>query len=103
MSERGGLKTGAVWAHNSDVIPSYYSEDFTPRALLLERLEVARAHVVTGDRSIAQQKWLIDKLIRAERPTTTAYEILRAIERTQAMYLEHRDRLERELAVADSG
>ena len=84
------------------MIPPYFSEDFTPRALLLERLELARSHVVTGERSIAQQKWLIDKLIRAERPTTTANEILRAIERTQAMYLEHRDRLERELATTGS-
>ena len=88
------------WAHNFQVIPRYLFEDFTPRALLLERLEVVKAHVATGEQSIAQQKWLIDKLVRAERPTTTAYEILRAIERTQAMYLEHRDRLERELAIS---
>ena len=79
------------------MIPRYGSEDFTPQALLLERLEVARAHVDSGERSITQQRWLIDRLTRAARPTTTAHEILRALERAQAMYLEHRDRLEREL------
>ena len=59
------------------------------------------AHALTGERSIAQQKWLIDKLTRAERPTATEREILRALERAQAMYVEHRDRLVHELETAN--
>ena len=83
------------------MIPRYGFDDFTARALLLEHLEVTRSHVETGERSIAQQKRLIDRLRRNERETTTAHEVLRALERNQVMYVAHRDRIERQLATAN--
>jgi hypothetical protein len=83
------------------MIPRYGSDDFTARALLLEHLEVAKAHVAGGERSIAHQKQVIDRLSRAKLETTTAHEVLRALETSQVLYEAHRDRIERQLAAAD--
>lgn len=54
-----------------------------------------------GEQYIAQQKQLIDKLHDGGRATATAYEALDALENTQATYVAHRERLEKELATAN--
>lgn len=83
------------------MIPSYFTENFSARGLLLEHLELARSHVELGEQHIAQQKQLIDRLRDGGRATATAHRTLNALETTQAMYVANHKRLETELATAN--
>jgi len=70
------------------------------RTMLLTDLDQAKARVVVGEQDIALQKDLIGELI-LEGLVTRAKgesEFLRALELTQALYVTHRDFLEKELA-----
>ena len=83
------------------MIPGYAFEDFSPRELLIEQLEIAKAHVRTSERHIAEQKRLIGNLRRMDRDTASAEETLRALEGVHAMHVAHRDKLGRDLATAN--
>jgi hypothetical protein len=68
------------------------------RTLIAAHLAQAERHVVEGARHIERQHEIIQELERDGHDTTAARELLAALERTQVLHLEGRDRLRSELA-----
>jgi hypothetical protein len=67
------------------------------KAMIRDHLALAEQHVVQGERHIAEQRERLDELDRAGADTTTAKEVLRVFEQTQAMHVSDRARLRAEL------
>ncbi len=70
----------------------------TARKILQSDLGHVRRHVASGKRCIERQRDLIARLQRNRRDTTAANEFLALLLDVQALHVDHRDRLIKELA-----
>lgn len=61
-------------------------------------LAQAERHVLEGEEHLARQRKVISELERDGHDTTTAVELLREFERSQAAHVEERDRIRAELS-----
>ncbi len=68
------------------------------RALLLQHLAQAERHVAEGERHLVRQEELIAELDRDGHDTKDARAILQTLRTSQALHLQDRDRILRELA-----
>jgi hypothetical protein len=66
-------------------------------AMIRDHLALAERHVAEGERHIAEQRVRLDELERAGADTTTAKEVLRVFQDSQALHLTDRARLRAEL------
>ena len=63
------------------------------RSFEIGHLEQAERHVAEGEQHIARQRELIAELERDGHDTTTAIELLRTFEQSQAGHIADRDRI----------
>ena len=83
------------------MIPSYPALLSTKRWLLIDHLELARAHVADGEELIALQTELLSELMRRGHPTDEAEKVLWSLVELHAMNLADCKRIEQELATAN--
>ena len=67
------------------------------RTLLLAHLASAERHVLLDEARLANQEALLARLERSGHPTDAASELLATMRQTQALHVEDRDRIRREL------
>ena len=67
------------------------------RAILLERLALAEAHIAIGSRNIARQEEIIAKLRDHVHDTVMARKMLKSFEDAQALCRAERARIQEEL------
>ena len=68
------------------------------RQFAIGHLEQAERHVALGEQHLARQRQIVADLERDGHDTTTAVELLREFERSQAGHIEDRDHIRAELA-----
>ena len=66
--------------------------------MIKEHLAQARRHVAEGSEHVAHQREIVAKLEGDGHDTSEAKTLLDQFEKTQALHIADRDRLERELA-----
>jgi hypothetical protein len=66
-------------------------------AATLDHLAKARKYAADGNKFIARQRALIDRLERQDLDTLDAILFLEYLEEQQEQYVEHRDRLEQQV------
>lgn len=65
--------------------------------MILQHLAVAERHVMQGEVHLARQEALIAELNHKERDVTQARDLLATLRETQALHVQHRDRILAEL------
>jgi hypothetical protein len=71
------------------------------RVSLMDRLAKARRHVAEGERALARQRAVIQKLLRDGHNTQSARALLGNLEATQALHINHLNRVRAELSKGD--
>jgi hypothetical protein len=66
------------------------------REKTLQRLNGLEQQVALGERHVAEQRALIEKLEREGHDVKSATSLLATLEESQRLHVEHRDRLEKE-------
>lgn len=93
-------RRGSVWSLDVPNLSKTLEIDRSSEAAtatVLEHLAQAGRHVAEGKRNILRQEELIADLNRAGRDTELARAILDTLEHTQALHVQHRDDILREL------
>jgi hypothetical protein len=67
------------------------------RIMLRRRLAIAEVHIISGERSLARQRSLVEELESGGHDSEDARRLLRIFEQLQAAHIADRDRLRREL------
>ena len=70
------------------------------RAAILRSLELAEWHIAAGERQIARQRELIRRIASVGRDTRFAEDLLRKLEKSQALHFAERNRLRRTVGLA---
>ncbi len=82
------------------MIASQAVDGFLERAILLDYLELANAHLAENEERIAQQRRLLSLLDGDDSAVIGARKFLRALQMVRTAYESQRIRLEQELATA---
>lgn len=67
------------------------------RVTRLRNLTEAEQHIAQGERHIAEQEDLINRLVQKGHETTEAWKLLENFYATQVLHVQHRDRIRKQL------
>jgi hypothetical protein len=68
------------------------------RRMLVDHLARTEQHVADGERLIAQERMRIDQMLASGRDVTESQRLLARLEQSQQIYMDHRARIQKELA-----